>query len=188
MPAAGYLALATYQGRCGVEFYEVLRQRQSTREFTDEDLPGEVVDRLLSSAVMAPTAGNLQPWRFFVVRESRIRRSLSGAAFGQPCVADAPVVLVVCADLDVCAHGYGARGEHLYSIQDTAAAVENILLAAVAEGLGACWVGAFDERKAKEVLGLPPGIRPLAMVPVGYPARHAGRTPREPFEKFTKHI
>lgn len=171
-----------------MEFYEVIERRSSTRDFTSENVGEQVVSRLLEAACKAPTAGNLQPWRFFVARDPGVRRRLTDAAFGQPYVSGAPVVIVVCADLDVCAHGYGSRGENLYSIQDTAAAVENILLSAVAEGLGACWVGAFDEEAAKGVLGLPPGIRPLAMVPVGHPARQARKTGREPFEKFTKYV
>lgn len=171
-----------------MDFYDVLDARASTREFTDEDVPEAVVARLLAAAVKAPTAGNLQPWRFKVVREARMKRALREAAFGQAYVEGAPVVVVVCADLDVCAHGYGSRGEHLYSIQDTAAAVENILLSAVAEGFAACWVGAFDEDAASGALGLPPGVRPLAMVPVGRAARSGARKPREPFEKFTEYI
>jgi nitroreductase len=171
-----------------MDLYEAFEKRSSTRDFTDEDVGDEVLGRLLAAACKAPTAGNLQPWRFFVVRDPATKRGLSSAAFGQRYVAAAPAVIVVCADLDVCAHGYGSRGENLYSIQDTAAAVENILLAVVAEGLGACWVGAFDEERAKDVLGLPPGIRPLAMVPVGHAAGHASKTGREPFEKFTKYV
>lgn len=171
-----------------MELYEAVRNRASVRDFTDRDVPDDVVSRLLEAACMAPTAGNLQPWRFFVVREARRRRLLSLAAFGQPFVAAAPVVIVVCSDLDVCAHGYGSRGENLYAIQDTAAAVENILLAAVAEGLGACWVGAFSEQRASDALGLAPGERPLALVPVGQPGRSAPKASRVPFEKYTKYV
>lgn len=171
-----------------MDFYEVIERRSSTRDFTSEDVPPETVGRLLASACKAPTAGNLQPWRFYVVRDGGVRGRLSEAAYGQPYVAAAPVVLVVCADLDVSAHGYGSRGENLYCIQDTAAAVENILLSAVAEGLGACWVGAFDEVAARGVLGLPAGIRPLAMVPVGHPDRQGRKAGREPYEKFTKYM
>lgn len=171
-----------------MEFYDVIDARASTRDFTGESVPADVVERLLAAAVQAPTAGNLQPWRFFVVRDRRVKRELGEAAFGQRFVEAAPVVIVVCADLDVCAHAYGSRGEYLYSIQDTAAAVENILLSAVAEGFAACWVGAFDEESARRVLGLPPGVRPLAMVPVGRAARRAPTRQREPFEKFTEYI
>jgi len=171
-----------------MDFYEVLESRSSTREFTTEDVPEETVNTLLSSAVKAPTAGNLQPWRFVVVRDPGVKRRLSDVALKQPYVAEAPVVIVVCADLEASAHGYGSRGENLYAIQDTAAAVENILLSAVAEGMGACWVGAFDEQKAKAVLGLPQSIRPVAMVPVGKPAGPRRRAGREPFEKYTKYV
>jgi len=171
-----------------MDLYDAIDSRASTREFTDEPVPAQVVSKMLASAVKAPTAGNLQPWRFFVVRDERVRRGLARAAFGQSFVEAAPVVIVVCADLDVCAHGYGSRGEHLYSIQDTAAAVENILLSAVAEGFAACWVGAFDEGAAREALTLPEGVRPMAMVPVGKAARPGVKRPREPFEKFTEYI
>jgi len=171
-----------------MDLYDAIDRRGSTREFTDELVPAQVIARLLASAVKAPTAGNLQPWRFFVVSDRRVKRGLRQAAFGQAFVEEAPVVIVVCADLDVCAQGYGSRGEHLYSIQDTAAAVENILLSAVAEGFAACWVGAFDEEAARSVLDLAEGVRPLAMVPVGKAARPGVKRPREPFEKFTEYI
>jgi nitroreductase len=171
-----------------LDIFEAIETRASVRDFTVEDVGDDAVKRLLEAAVRAPTAGNLQPWRFFVVRDRRMKRALAEAAWGQSFVEQAPVVLVVTADLDVCAHGYGSRGENLYAVQDTAAAVENILLAVVGEGLGACWVGAFSEEAASAALGLPPGVRPLAMVPVGHPARPAAKSRREPFEKYTKYV
>lgn len=171
-----------------MDFYEALQSRSSTRAFTGQDLPSETVDRLLRAACMAPTAGNLQPWRFFVVRDPDTRRALSRCAYGQVYVAEAPVVIVVCADLEASSRGYGSRGANLYAIQDTAAAVENILLTAAAEGLGSCWVGAFDEDEVAGVLGLEGSIRPLALVLVGHPAARGARARREPFEKFTKYL
>ncbi|MHB8894037.1 MAG: nitroreductase family protein [Candidatus Geothermincolia bacterium] len=171
-----------------MDFHEILEARSSTREFTREEVSPEVIDTLLACACRAPTAGNLQPWRFFVVRDVEAKRGLMRAAHGQTHVGSAPVVLMVCADLEVCARGYGPRGVNLYAIQDTAAAVENILLAAVTEGLGSCWVGAFDERVAADVLGLPQGTRPLAMVALGHPAGRRSRTPREPHKKFTQYV
>lgn len=171
-----------------MELYEAINNRASAREFTGEDVPDATVRKLLGAAVRAPTAGNLQPWRFFVVRDREVRARLAEAAWGQSFVARAPVVIIVCADLDVCAKGYGSRGETLYAIQDTAAAVENIMLCLVAEGLGACWVGSFNEKAAAGALGLPPGIRPLAMVPLGHPARRPYPTSREPFEKYTRYV
>lgn len=171
-----------------MDVYEAINSRASVRAFTREDVPEETVSRLLEAAVRAPTAGNLQPWRFFVVRDLDARSGLAEAAWGQAVVKSAPVVIVVCADLDVSAHGYGSRGETLYAIQDTAAAIENMLLCAVAEGLGACWVGAFQEKQAVAALGLPPGERPLAMIALGHPAGPCTPTRREPAEKYTKHV
>jgi nitroreductase len=171
-----------------MDLYEAINSRACVRGFTGEDVAGGTVDKLLEAACRAPTAGNLQPWRFFVVRDAAVKRLLAEAAWGQSFVLEAPVVVVVCADLDVCAHGYGSRGETLYSIQDTAAAIENLLLAVVAEGLGACWVGAFEEQGASVALALPPGIRPLALIPIGHPARRPSTTRREPFQKFTKYV
>jgi len=171
-----------------MDVYDAITKRASVRRFTEEDVPDDTVKRLLAAACRAPTAGNIQPWRFFVVRDAKVREGLAEAAFGQAYVAGAPVVVVFCADLDASASGYGARGESLYSIQDTAAAVENLLLGVVAEGLGACWVGAFNEAKAAEVLGLPGRVRPLALVPIGHPAGEPHRTGRIPFEKLTKYL
>ena len=171
-----------------MDFHEVLRSRSSTREFSGRDVEPDKVERLLEAACRAPSAGNLQPWRFLVVRDPGVRGALAGAAHGQRHVAEAPVVIVVCADLDVCARGYGSRGESLYALQDTAAAAQNILLAAAAEGLGSCWVGAFDEERAEEALSLAPRVRPMAMLAIGYGARPPGSAPREPFGRFTRYV
>jgi nitroreductase len=171
-----------------LDLYDAIENRSSVRSFTRRDVSEVTVKKLLEAAVRAPTAGNLQPWRFFVVRDARTKRDLALAAGGQSFIEQAPVVIVVTADLDASARGYGSRGENLYAIQDTAAAVENLLLAAVAEGLGACWIGAFSESKASAALGLPERIRPLAMVPIGYTAQAGRRTSRVSFEEYTKYV
>jgi nitroreductase len=171
-----------------LDLFEAIEKRASVRGFTADEVGDETVSKLLAAAVRAPTAGNLQPWRFHVVRDASVKRALAEAAWGQSFVEQAPVVLVVSADIDVSARRYGSRGETLFAIQDTAAAIENILLAAVAEGLGACWVGAFSEEAASGALGLPPRVRPLALVPVGHPAGPARQNRREPFEKYTKYV
>jgi nitroreductase len=162
-----------------MELFEALRKRHSVRSFDGgRDVPEEMVEELLRSACLAPSAGNVQPWRFWVVRDPEMKSALAAAALGQNFLALAPVVIVVCADLEAHASSYGRRGVELYSIQDTAAAVQNILLAATALGLGTCWVGAFREEEASRALGLPEGIRPLAMIPVGYASRE-GSQPRK---------
>ncbi|HNS50140.1 MAG TPA: nitroreductase family protein [Anaerolineae bacterium] len=168
-----------------MDFWQVVELRHSVRSYDpDADVPQETVEKLLAAALRAPTGGNRQPWHFYVVRDRALRDGLMAAAYGQRFLAEAPVVIVVCTDAEKSAARYGDRGRGLYCLQDTAAAVEHILLGAVASGLGSCWVGAFDEASAAAVLQLPEKHRPVAMLPIGRPAREpSGRTPREPMEQ-----
>ncbi|MGD8790944.1 MAG: nitroreductase family protein [Anaerolineae bacterium] len=172
------------------DFWQVLQARRSVRHFDpDVPVPPETVERLLAAAIAAPSAGNRQPWHFYVVRDPAVRRGLAAAAYGQDFVAQAPVVIVVCADPEQSAERYKERGRVLYCLQDTAVATEHILLAAVAVGLGGCWVGAFDEGAAARVLALPARHRPVAILPIGKPAGEAARrTPREPIEAVASYV
>lgn len=160
-----------------MDFWEVINRRRSIRAYeSDRPVSQEVIRQLLEAAIRAPSAGNRQPWHFVVVRDGATRARLASAAYGQHFVAQAPVVIVVCADPGRSAARYGARGRELYCLQDTAAATENLLLAVVALGLGACWVGAFDERAAASTLRLEPHLRPVALIPIGYPAERMVRS------------
>jgi len=159
---------------------EAIRERRSVRRFTDREVSDEEAKLLVEAACLAPSAGNLQPWEFVAVRDPEIKRKLVGAAHGQRFISTAPVVFVVCAVPRRSASRYGSRGQELYCLQDTAAAVQNLMLTARANGLGSCWVGAFDEERASEALGLPDWVRPIAIVPVGHPAESPRRSPRRP--------
>lgn len=168
-----------------MEFSEVLSKRRSVRHFntklavTDEDITA-----LLRAAVSAPTAGNIQPWRFYVVRSLEARERLT-AALSQRWATGAPVAIVVCVDPRPCSARYGDRGEYLYAIQDTAAAAGNILLAAVDRGLDSCWIGAFDDRAVAEAIGVTYPITPVAVLPVGYSAESSTKPARRPLEEVT---
>jgi len=167
-----------------MDFWQVIEERHSVRNFeVGRDVSADMVERILGAAIRAPSAGNCQPWHFVVVRNEQVKDSLAQAAYGQWFVAEAPVVIVVCADPARSAWRYGSRGTQLYCLQDTAAATEHILLAATALGLGACWVGAFDERAASKALDLPASLRPVAIVPIGYPAGRPYRTSRRGLEE-----
>lgn len=166
-----------------MDVFEAIRARRSVRRYLSDPVPDEVLEELLSAAILAPSAGNAQPWRFIVVRDLKLREDLVAAAYGQSFLAEAPVVIVVCADLERARRAYHQRGETLYCLQDTAAAIQNLLLAATAKGLGTCWVGAFDEGKVAELLGLPRGLRPVALVPVGKPAETPPARPRRPLSE-----
>jgi len=164
-----------------MDLFEVIESRRSIRRFDPAvDVPPETVERLLNAAILAENAGNRQPWHFYVVRDPELRQGLVAAAGGQGMIGQAPVAIVVCADAGQSAGRYGRRGRELYCLQDTAAAVDHILLSAVALGLGSCWVGAFDEGEAARVLELPANHRPVVILPIGKPAEAPGRRSRRP--------
>jgi len=165
---------------------EAIRGRRSIRRFEPTAVTAAQIDELLEAARWAPTAGNLQPWVFVVVTSPATRRELADAAYGQDFVAEAPVVIGVAAAPPPTSR-YGERGRDLYCLQDTAAAVQNILLTAYTMGLGTCWVGAFDDAATARALKLGPGERPVALIPVGVPAT-AGRSHRKPLEEIVRRI
>jgi nitroreductase len=173
-----------------MDFWQVLEDRYSVRRFDPAvDVPPETVGRLLAAAIRAPSAGNRQPWHFYVVRDPEARQGLVVAAHGQDFIRQAPVAIVVCADAEQSAGRYGQRGRELYCLQDTAVACEHILLAAIALGLGGCWIGAFDEQAASRVLDLPKRRRPVAILPIGKPAGEpAARTSRQPLDAITTYV
>ncbi|MCK4474778.1 nitroreductase family protein [Candidatus Bathyarchaeota archaeon] len=170
-----------------MDVFEAVKGRRSIRAFESRGVPAELVEKLVDAARWAPSAGNIQPWEFIVVRNLGIKRRLVEAALGQGFIEEAPVVIIVCADEDRCSMGYGVRGKTLYCIQDTAAAVQNIHLAAYSLGLGTCWVGAFIEEEARKILKIPQGIRPVAIVPVGYPAESPLPRGRRPVSQIVHH-
>ena len=148
-----------------MDIYEAISLRKSVRNFKGEDVPEEVMTRLLESARLAPSASNRQEWRFVVVRDEVTRKKIAQAAFGQDHVARAPVVLVCCADTD---EHVMACGQRCYPI-DVANAVTHVTLCAAAEGLGTCWIGAFNEDRIRSILQIPDPIHVVALLPLGYP-------------------
>ena len=153
-----------------MDVFEAIRGRRSIRAFTGDKVSDDTVKRLIDAARWAPSAGNIQPWDFVIVRDLVTKRRLSAAALDQTFIEEAPIVIVVCADKKRSGGRYGQRGVNLYCLQDTAAAVQNMLLAARALGLGACWIGAFREEEVERILKTPKAVRTVAIVPVGHPA------------------
>lgn len=170
---------ARARGACASTLDALLDRRRMVRSFTDEPVGEDVVRRLLDTATRAPSAGHLQPWAFIVVRDAAKRAALGRAAFGQMFVAEAPVVIVPCADPARARERYGSRAER-YAMIDTSFASLLLLLAVVEEGLGACFVGAFDDAEVKRLLGIPEGVQPLAVIPVGHPAEKPASLRRRP--------
>jgi nitroreductase len=152
-----------------MDVFEAIAKRRSIRKYQDKDVDDRLIGVLLWAAAQAPSAGNLQEWRFIVVRDKKTKELLYNAALKQDHVKEAPVLIVVAADLEIQSLKYGKRGELVYALLDCGAAIENMLLAATSIGLGACWVSAFDEEDVKNILRLPDFIRPIAIITVGYP-------------------
>ncbi len=161
---------------------QLLARRRMIRKFRPDAVNDTVVRRIVRAAMRVPSAGHTQPWNYVVVRDAAARRRLARAALSQMFVADAPIVIVPCADRARSRGRYGAReGDH-YAIIDTAFSSLLLLLAVAEEGLGACFVGAFDEEQVSQILGLPELVRPLAVVPLGVPAEQPRRLKLRPLD------
>lgn len=154
-----------------MDLNDVISNRRSIRAYKNQKLSQETINQLIDAARKAPTAGNAQPWAFVVVSKQETKEDLSRAAYGQRWLEQASVVIVVCVDEKRAEDSYGERGKVLYCIQDTAAAIQNILLAAYSLGLGTCWMGAFEEGEIRRIINAPSEMRPVALIPVGYPAQ-----------------
>jgi nitroreductase len=154
-----------------------VKERRSIRKFQPGEIPEELVNKLKEALIWAPSAGNLQSRKFYFVFSSEVKKELAAAALNQDFVSSAPLTIVACTDSGIKLH-YGERGTTLYTIQDAAASIMAMMLVAYEEGLGSVWVGAFHENKVKKILELPDNLRPVAIVPVGYPSSIPKAPPR----------
>jgi len=166
---------------------EIIKKRRSTRKFKKERIPKEKIEKLKEALIWAPSAGNLQARKFYFVFNEKIKKKLAQAALNQNFVAQAPLVVVGCADLKKISW-YGERGRELYVICDVSVAIENLMLQAVQEGLGSCWVGAFNEEKVSQILNLPENEKPIVILPVGFPAEFPSAPKREAKENLIEEI
>ncbi len=168
-----------------METEECIRTRADVRKYKRDPLHNADVKDIINSAIQAPSSGNVQNWEFIVVRSPDIKGKLSAAAMEQEFIREAPIVVVVCANLDEIEPRYGGRGVSLYSVQNTAAAAQNLVLAAWNKGIASCWVGAFNENDVKKILYLPAAVRPLAIITLGYPAEKVKKPDRKSIDDVT---
>jgi nitroreductase len=148
--------------------FEAIRTRRSVRQYSSRAIPAEVMERMCQALRYAPSACNFQPWRFILVTDAELRRKVAQAANGQKWMAEAPVTVVGCGLPEQAYKHMGGYGNS--SEIDVTIALDHLTLAAVAEGLGTCWIGAFNEQQVKRLLEIPPQVKPVAMTPLGYPA------------------
>jgi nitroreductase len=160
-----------------MDVVEVIRTRRSVRSYANRPIPPDVLERMRAALRAAPSACNFQPWHFIFVMEAALRRKLAQCANDQFWMADAPVIVAACGLPGQAYKHMGGRGNSVDI--DVAVAVDHLTLAAVAEGLGTCWVGAFDEQRVKRLLAVPETAKVVALIPLGYPTSADLNTPLE---------
>ena len=167
-----------------MEVFEAIRQRRSIRKYKDKQVPWDNIVTIMQAGKYAPSAGNLQNWKFIVVKSDAKRKAITKACFNQEWMEMAPIFIVVIAEPEKAERYYGTRGARLYTLQGCAAAIENMLLTAHSLGLGACWVGAFDEDEIFRILNLPEEKTVQGVVVIGY----ADEAPEPPPKYRIEHM
>lgn len=163
-----------------MELKEAIETRKSIRNYQDKPVPEEKLLRVLEAARLAPSASNRQRWKFIVVREEQRRQELSRAAGGQAHVAQAPIVIAAVATMPEYVMKCGVPA---YAV-DLAIAVDHITLAAADQGLGTCWIGAFSQEEARNVLNVPEEYRIVALLPLGFPGQPGRPKVRKSLEEI----
>ncbi|NJD76331.1 MAG: nitroreductase [Candidatus Methanoperedens sp.] len=165
-----------------MDVLKAIKSRRSIRAYDSREVEEDKLVRILESGRLSPSASNRQERRFVVIRDAMTRKLLSEAARNQGFVAEAPVVIAACS---VESEYVMSCGQPAYPI-DTAIAVDHMTLAAVQDGLGTCWIGAFDEKKVKKILNIPDHVRVVALLPLGYPSATPRPTPRKSLDEIVK--
>jgi nitroreductase len=165
-----------------MEFSALIRTRYSVRAYRPDPVEEEKLERVLEAARLAPTAANRQPFQIIVIhtegREDDLQRIYRRKWFVQ-----APLVVCICAVPD---EGWVRMDGKGYTDVDAAIAMDHLVLAATDQGLGTCWIAAFDPAAAREVLGLPEGVEPIAFTPLGYAADQPRSKERKPRSELVR--
>jgi len=165
-----------------MEFFETLAARYSVRGYKPDPVDDDTLSRVLEAARQAPTAANRQPFRIVVIH-TRGREVELARVYGRDWFTQAPLVLAVVA---VPGEAWQRSDGKSYADVDATIAMDHLILAAAAVGLGTCWVAAFDPDAARDVLGLPVDVEPVAFTPLGYPDKPARGTARRPLAELVK--
>jgi nitroreductase len=169
-----------------LDFFETVSERRSVRAFKSDPIGPDLIEQILKAANQAPSAGNVQAYEIVLVTLGPIKDALCRAALYQDFLIEAPVVLAFVTNPRRSATQYGRRGEALYSLQDATIACAYAQLAATALGLATVWVGAYNDRAIRDILGLPPDSQPAALLAVGYPAESPPPTQRRSLKDLVR--
>ena len=167
-----------------MEFSELIEKRYSVRAYKPDPVEDEKLERVLEAARLAPTAANLQPFQLIVIhtagREAELMR-----IYGRNWFVEAPLVICACG---IPSRGWVRQSDgKSYTDVDVSIVMDHLVLAAADLGLGTCWIGAFDPDAAREVLGLPDGVEPIAFTPLGYPADRPRPKKRKPLSDLVRY-
>ncbi len=163
-----------------MDFYETINNRRSIRAYKKDSVADDKLDRILNAARLAPTAANKQPLSLIVIKNDEIKQKLKDA-YSQEWFFTAPVIICACALPDI---AWKRNDGKAYVDVDVAIAMDHLILAASAEGLGTCWIAAFKPKVVKEILNLPDNVEPLILTPLGYPQSIPEPTFRKPLEEM----
>jgi nitroreductase len=166
-----------------MEFSELIKKRYSVRAYKPDPVEDDKLQQVLDAARLAPSATNRQPFQLIVIhtagREAELRRIYHRSWFSQ-----APLVICICGLPE---RAWVRRDGQNYYHVDVAIAMDHLILAATDLGLGTCWVAAFDADAAREVLGLPDDVEPVAFTPLGYPADQPGPKERKDLSELVRY-
>ena len=151
-----------------MDILKAIKERQSVRGYLDKTIPKEVLDRVLETARLAPTAANKQPFKLILVTDKQTKSKLVRASREQTFIAEAPIVVVGCAFSEESYQNIG--GTRTSEEIDLSIVFDHLMLQAAEEGLGTCWIGAFDEEKVKAILNIPSNVKVIGLTPLGYPS------------------
>lgn len=163
----------------------IIRERRSIRKYRPDPIPQDVLGRVMEAARLAPSGKNLQPWKFIMVTEAGIKDQLAEASRRQLFIAQAPLIIVACGYPE---QSYQYQGNYMQSWSiDVTCALDHLMLQAQEEGLGTCWIGAFEEKDVKRILDIPEDVKVLALTPLGFPAQTSQDRGRKPLEEIVSY-
>jgi nitroreductase len=162
--------------------FDCIRTRRSIRKYKDKQVPWDNIVEIMQAAKFAPFAGNIMPCKLIVVKNEAKKKEIAEACSQQYWMEDAPIHIVVVYEPEKIERYYGTRGVRLYGIQEMGAAIENMLLTAHALGLGACWIGTFDEDEIRRLCNLPEHVNVQAIITIGYADEHPESPPKNRIE------
>jgi len=162
-----------------MDVFDAIKGRRSVRRYKPDSVPDELIERILDAARWAPSAGNIQPWKFIVIKDKNLLELVKKVSPGY--LGEAPLAILVCSDKERAYRVGGTMGRDYLSVSDCSMAVENMVLTAYALGLGTCIVKSFSRIAVKEILEIPEGIEPELLVVIGYPVQKPTPPARIPF-------